>query len=144
MTRSNITIAILAVLILVLCVLCYVGKPLITGQYVPAMGTLVRNIEQTHTGQKIFKHYSKRMEKFVEFGALPPEVLTGQNEEKKDAFLVPGLGARLKALREKSGLSREEVAARMGLVGSGRQSTVSGSSVVVVADKTDRSPETHR
>ncbi len=126
MARSSITIAILAVLILVLCVLCYVGKPIITDRYVPAMGTLVKDIEQTHAGQKIFKHYSKRLEQFVEFGALPPEVLAGQNEEKKNMFLLANVFVGLIAL---AGFF---ASVALFAVNSGEQPTVSKSKTVLI------------
>jgi hypothetical protein len=98
MTRANITIAILAVLILVLCGLCYIGRPLITGQYVPAMGTLVKNIEQTHMGHKIFEHYSLRLDNFVKYGVVPSEVVTAQDQEKVDTYLLASLFTGLVAL----------------------------------------------
>ena len=98
MTRANITIVILAVLILVLCGLCYVGRPLITGQYVPAMGTLVKNIDQTHTGHKIFKHYSLRQDNFVKYGVVPSKVVTAQDKEKVDTYLLASLFTGLVAL----------------------------------------------
>jgi hypothetical protein len=126
MTKANITISILAILILFLCGLCYVGKPIITGQYVPAIGALARNIEQTHTGHKIFKHYSKRLRDFVTFGALPPEVLTGQNEEKKAAFLVANLFVGLVAL---AGFF---ASAALFVVNSGVQPAISKSKVVLI------------
>jgi len=83
---------------LVLCGLCYVGKPLITGQYVPAMGTLVKNIDETRTGHKIFKHYSKRLDNFVKYGVVPSKVVTAQDKEKVDTYLLTSLFTGLVAL----------------------------------------------
>jgi hypothetical protein len=98
MTRANITIAILAILILVLCGLCYVGKPLVTGQYVPAMGTLVKNIGETRIGQKILTHYVKQLEFFVKLGLRPYNGLKPEEQEKIYPFLAKQLLAASVAL----------------------------------------------
>lgn len=98
MTRANISIAILAILILVLCLLCYVGKPLIAGQYVPEMGTFVQNFSRTPIGQKIFIHYSRQLGILVYYGAEPYKGLTEQDKEKIDTFRMTCLFAGLVAL----------------------------------------------
>ncbi len=93
MTKANITIVILAVLILVLCGLCYVGKPLITGQYVPEMGAFVQYFSRTPIGQKILTHYSVKFELLVKLGMEPYEGLTIEDTEKICASLFAGLVA---------------------------------------------------
>jgi hypothetical protein len=108
-----------------LCGLCYVGKPLITGQYVPAIGTLVKNIDETSTGHKILKHYSKRLGDFVTFGALPPEVLADQDKEKTDAFLMTNLFIGLIVL---TGFF---ASAALFVINSGQQATISKPKLVL-------------
>jgi len=126
MTKANITIAILAILIVVLCGLCYVGKPIITDRYVPAMGTLAKNIEQTHTGHKIFKHYSKRQDNFVKYGVVPSKVITAQDKEKVDTYLLESLFTGLVAL---AGFF---ASVALFVINSGEQPAVSKSKVVVI------------
>jgi hypothetical protein len=95
MTRANVTIAVLAILILVLCVLSYAGKPLITGQYVPAIGTLTRDIGRTNIGHKLLINYVSQLQFFVYVGAEPYKGLTEKDTEKIDTFLITCLFAGL-------------------------------------------------
>jgi hypothetical protein len=89
------------------------------------MGTLVKNIDETRTGHKILKHYSKRLGDFVTFGALPPEVLTGQDKEKTDAFLMTNLFIGLIAL---TGFF---ASAALFVINSGQQATISKPKLVL-------------
>jgi len=78
-TRNNITIAILAILIVVLCWLCYIGGPLIKGQYVPEIKRLLHNINKTSIGGKILSHYLNRTTDDIDNRIGPTKGLTPDN-----------------------------------------------------------------
>ena len=99
MTRSNTTIAILAVLILILCGLCYVGKPMIMGQNVPAIGTLAHRISETSVGQRIFTHYIEQVLFFIQCHVGPYDGLSMvEDKEKTDILILTNLFAGLIAI----------------------------------------------
>jgi hypothetical protein len=62
------------------------------------MGTLVKNIDETRTGHKIFKHYFKRLDNFVKYGVVPSKVVTAQDKEKVDTYLLASLFTGVVAL----------------------------------------------
>lgn len=125
MTRTNSTIAILATLIMVLGVFCYVGKPLITGKYVPAIGTLAKNIDESPTGREIIVHYIRQLHILVSYGAEPYKGLTKQDGEKITIFLMRCLFAGLVAL---VGVF---ACAALFIINSGQQPSVSKSRMIL-------------
>lgn len=98
MTRNNITIAILAILIVVLCWLCYIGRPLIKGQYVPEIGTLLNSIDRTNIGDKILNHYLNRIMEDVIYKVGPTKGLKLEDKERVYPLLIGRLFAALVAL----------------------------------------------
>jgi hypothetical protein len=98
MTRANITIAILAVLVLVLCGFCYVGKPLITGQYVPEVKTLTQDISRNNIGGQVLTHYIVQLGFLINFGAEPYKGVTQADKEKISMFLMSCLFAGVVAI----------------------------------------------
>ncbi|MCJ7728442.1 MAG: hypothetical protein MUO27_00945, partial [Sedimentisphaerales bacterium] len=98
MTRANITIAILAVLILVLCVLCYIGTPLITGRDVPAIGTFIRGLDKTHDGHKLLEHYLTKVNTLIKYRVGPYKDLKTEEQEKICTFMAGHLFAAVVAL----------------------------------------------
>jgi len=98
MTRANITIAILAVLILVLSGLCYVGKPLVEGHYVPAMETVLKGIDETNIGDEILNHYLNRIKYDVKYKIGPTKELTPKDKERMYFLLAGRLFAALVAM----------------------------------------------
>ena len=98
MTRTNITIAILATLIVVLCIFCYVGKPLFIGQYLPGMQTLIEGFGDSYIGDKIILHYLHRIENDIQYGIGPAYGLTPNSGEMTYLLLTGRLFAALVAL----------------------------------------------
>ena len=103
MTRVNATIVILAILILVLCVLCYVGEPLVKGRYVPEIGTLLNSIDKTSIGNKILNHYLDRITEDITYRigptkGLKSENMTPENKARIQFLLAERLFAALVAL----------------------------------------------
>jgi hypothetical protein len=125
MTRANITIAVLAVLILVLCTLCYKGKPLFSGQYVPEIGTVVKGVSKTSIGQKIYAHYYVQLRYFAILEIEPYKGLTDQDNNKIDTFIVKSLFAGLVAL---TGFFASVV---LFVINSGQQASISKSKIVI-------------
>ncbi|MGA2324553.1 MAG: hypothetical protein ABSG22_11995 [Sedimentisphaerales bacterium] len=98
MTRNNITIVILAILIVVLCVLCYIGRPLIKDQYVPEIGTLLNSIDRTKIGDKILNHYLNQIREDVIYRIGPTKGLKLEDKERIYPMLAGRLFAALVAL----------------------------------------------
>jgi hypothetical protein len=92
-TRTNITIAVLAILIAVLGVFCYVGKPLLTDQKTHVIVTegLVIDLDGTNTGQTITNNYFIRILQFAEKKFGPYDGLEPDNIEQISTFLAAGL-----------------------------------------------------
>jgi hypothetical protein len=102
-TRNNITIAILAILIVVLCWLCYIGRPLIKDQYVPEIGTQLNSIYRTGIGDKILHHYLNRITDDITYRigptkGLTPDNITPENKERLQFMLAERLFAASVAL----------------------------------------------
>ena len=125
MTRANVTIAILAVLILVLCTLCYKGKPLFSGQYVPEIGAVVKDISKTSIGQKIYAHYYEQLRYFATLEIGPYKGLTKQDNNKIDTFIVTSSFAGLVAL------AVFFVSAVLFVINIGQQASISKSKIVI-------------
>jgi hypothetical protein len=89
MTRTSLNILILTVLILVLCVCCFVGRPLITCKYVPEMNRIAEKLNSTYLGNKIVSHYLERPEISVSRGIASAEGITADDNGKK-RFLLCG------------------------------------------------------
>jgi hypothetical protein len=99
MTKANITIAVLAILIVVLCVLCYAGKPLITGQEdAPEIKALAKNIGETRIGQKIFTHYLYQLVYFCQLKVGPYDGIPLEDKDKTGILMLTNLFAGLVAL----------------------------------------------
>jgi hypothetical protein len=98
MTKSNITIAVLVVLIVILCALSYAGKPLFTGQYLPDMKTLIEGFGDTYIGDKIILHYLHRIENDIPYAIGPAYGLTPESGEMTYLLLAGRLFAALVAL----------------------------------------------
>ena len=119
MTRNNITIAILAILIVVLCALCYVGKPLFIGEFRPGMQPLIDGIGDTYFGDKIILHYLHRVENDIPYGIGPAYGLTPNTGDRTYLLLVGRLFAALVAL------TAFIASAVLFVINSGQQSSVS-------------------
>jgi len=125
MTRANVTIAILAVLILVLCTLCYKGRPLFSGQYVPEIGAVVKDISKTSIGQKIYAQYYEQLRYFATLEIGPYKGLTKRDNNKIDTFIVTSSFASLVAL---AGFF---VSAVLFVINIGQQASISKSKIVI-------------
>ena len=126
MTRNNITIAILAILILVLCWLCYIGRPLLEGRYVPSMAKLLMRLDSTDIGDEILTHYLRRVESDTVYRIGPARGLTPENKEKVFFLILRQMFVALVAL-----VGFITVTALFFINGNGRQMPVSKIRVVI-------------
>jgi len=125
-TRNNITIAILAILIVVLCWLCYIGRPLIEGRYVPSMAKLLTSLDSTDVGDEILTHYLRRVESDTVYRIGPARGLTPENKEKVFFLILRRMFVALVAL-----VGFITVAALFLINGVGRQTPVSKTRVAI-------------
>jgi hypothetical protein len=98
MTRANITIAILAILILVLCVLSFIGAPLITGRNEPAIGTFIRELDKTNNGHKLLEHYLTKVNTLIKYRIGPYKNLKPEEQEKISTLMAGHLFVAVIAL----------------------------------------------
>jgi len=125
-TRNNITIAILAILIVVLCALCYVGKPLLENRYVPSMAKLLMSLDRTDIGDDILTHYLRRVESDVAYKIGPAMGLNPEEKEKVFLLILRRMFVALVAL-----VGFITVMALFLINGGGRQTPVSKTRVVI-------------
>lgn len=98
MKRTNITIAILAVLILILGGLCYISWPLFTGEYTPAMHMVIEGLGNTYIGDMIVLHYLRRIEFDIPRGIGAAYELKSEDYEMTYLLLAGRLFCALVAL----------------------------------------------
>jgi len=125
-TRNNITIAILAILIVVLCWLCYIGRPLLENRYVPSMAKLLMSLDKTDIGDDILTHYLRRVESDVAYRIGPAMGLNPEEKEKVFLLILRRMFVALVGL-----VGFITVTALFFINGDGRQTPVSKTRVVI-------------
>ncbi len=128
MTRNNITIAVLAILILFLCWLCHIGRPLFEGIYIPSMGKFLTSLDSTDIGDEVLTHYLRRIESDTRYNIGPHRGLTAENKEKVFFLILRRMFVALVAL-----VSFIASAALFLINWVGRQTPVSKTRVVITA-----------
>lgn len=98
MTRVNSTIIVLSISLLILCVVCFSLKPLVTGTYDEEVVKLLHSISKTKIGQKLIEHHSEQFKINAKWKVGPYKDIKPDELDKKDFAVAGFIFASLTAL----------------------------------------------